>query len=330
MYPDFLSDEIKKLRGNRVLVAPLDWGLGHATRCVPIIKCLLENHKTVLLAGSGTSFAFLKKEFPRLEAICFPSLSVRYSSSDSQTIAMLRQLPSILYRIVKEHVLLKRLVKKYRIQTVISDNRFGLWHKRVECVYITHQIMVKMPPRFRFAERFVCSLHKFIISQYDVCWVPDIAGEENLSGDLSHKYPLPKNAVFVGWLSRFEFHELADESPYKNLILVSGPEPQRTIFEQQMLNKFQHLEEPSLLVRGIPSASESFDCGYVRVVSHLDTKTLQFLLQKTPFVYCRSGYSTLMDLAILHRRAMLFPTPGQTEQEYLAEYVGSKKDSFCR
>ena len=242
MYPDFLSDEIKKLRGNRVLVAPLDWGLGHATRCVPIIKCLLENHKTVLLAGSGASFAFLKKEFPCLEAICFPSLSVQYSSSDSQTIAMLRQQPSILYRIVKEHVLLKRFVKKYRIQTVISDNRFGLWHKRVECVYITHQIMVKMPPRFRFAECFVCSLHKFIISRYDVCWVPDIAGEENLSGDLSHKYPLPKNAVFVGWLSRFEFHELADESPYKNLILVSGPEPQRTIFEQQMLNKFQHLE----------------------------------------------------------------------------------------
>lgn len=330
MCAGLLSDEIKKLQGNRVLVAPLDWGLGHATRCVPVIKCLLENRKTVLIAGSGASFAFLKKEFPSLEFIYFPSLSVRYSSSDSQTAAILRQLPTILYQIVKEHILLKRFVKKYQIQTVISDNRFGLWHREVESVYITHQIMVKMPPCFQFAERFVCFLHKFIISRYDVCWVPDVVGENNLSGDLSHKYPLPQNTVFVGWLSRFEFHEIAGESPYKNLVLVSGPEPQRTIFEQQMLNKFRDVEEPSLLVRGMPSVSDSFDCGYVHVVSHLDTKMLQFLLQKTPFIYCRSGYSTLMDLAVLRRRAILFPTPGQTEQEYLAEYVGSKNAPFYR
>lgn len=319
-----LERAVSQVQGERVLIAPLNWGLGHATRCVPIIKCLLNNGKKVFIAGSGVSFSFLKKEFTNLEHIDFPSLSITYSTSSSQVWAIMKQIPYILFQIIKEHFLLKRIIKQYDIHAVISDNRFGLWNKSVMSIYITHQIMVRLPKNFRFFEGLICRLHKFFISHYDVCWIPDFAGENNLSGDLSHKYPVPKNAIFIGWLSRFNPSDFIDKSPYKNLAIVSGPEPQRTIFEQELLVKLIATGESSLLVQGKPNIDVSFDMGCVRIVSHIDTNTLQFLLQKTPMIYCRSGYSTLMDLSILQRKAVLIPTQGQTEQEYLAEYNKSR------
>ncbi len=313
-----LNEAVSRIRGERVLVAPLDWGLGHATRCVPIINALREAGKQVLLAGSGNSLAFLQKEFPALEVVPLPSMSVRYSSGRSQIGAMLRQLPYILWQIAKEHSALKRIVEQYDIHAVISDNRFGLWHRGVETIYITHQIMIKMPRRLRFFEPLAYRLHGWIIRHYDVCWIPDCVGENNLSGDLSHKYPLSSNAVFVGWLSRFVRRDYSKPSPYKHLALISGPEPQRTLFEQDLLQHLQATGEPSLLVQGRADVATNEQCGCVRVVSHLSTDELQFLLQQTPVIYCRSGYSTLMDLTVLGRKAILTPTPGQTEQEYLA------------
>lgn len=316
-----LEQVVSQIQGERVLVAPLDWGIGHATRCVPIIKCLLNNRRKVFIAGSGVSFSFLKKEFSNaVEYIDFPSLSIRYSASSSQVWAIAKHLPYILYQIIKEHILLKRVIKGYHIQTIISDNRFGLWNSSIMSIYITHQVMVKMPKNFVFAENFIYRLHNFFITHYDSCWIPDFAEENNLSGDLSHKYPLPKNAIFIGWLSRFKLCDFKEKSPYKNLAIVSGPEPQRTILEQELLNKLVSNGEPSLLVQGKPDVDVSFDLGCVHVVSHLDTNMLQFLLQTTPMIYCRSGYSTLMDLSVLQRKAVLIPTRGQTEQEYLAEY----------
>ncbi len=313
-----LNEAVGRIRGKRVLIAPLDWGLGHATRCVPIINALLKSDKQVLLASSGNSLTFLQKEFPALEVVPLPSMSVRYSSGRSQVGAMLCQLPYILWQIVKEHAALKRIVEQYDIHTVISDNRFGLWHRGVEAIYITHQIMIKMPRRLRFFEPLAYRLHGWFIRHYDECWVPDCAGEGNLSGDLSHKYSLPQNAIFVGWLSRFVRCDYSVPSPYKHLAVVSGPEPQRTLFEQDMLQCLQATGEPSLLVQGRADVLTDEQHGCVRVVSHLSTGELQFLLQQTPIIYCRSGYSTLMDLAVLGRKAELFPTPGQTEQEYLA------------
>ncbi len=320
MCTEKLEQVIAQIQGDRVLVAPLDWGLGHATRCVPIIKSLLNHQKKVFLAGSGNSFSFLKKEFPKLECVELPSMSVLYSKKGSLIGAMIKQLPYFIFQIFKEHFLLKRIVCRYDIQTVISDNRFGLWCQSVESIYITHQIMVKMPRGFRFLERAAYGLHKFFISRYNSCWIPDVEGEDNLSGDLSRKYTLPKNAIFIGWLSRFSYFNFIESSPYKVLALISGPEPQRSIFEKEMLIKMKNISERCLLIRGLPFSNSTSILENVHIVSHLDTKTLQFLLHKTPIIYCRSGYSTLMDLAVLKRRAVLLPTPGQTEQEYLASY----------
>ena len=199
-----LVDVVNKISENRVLVAPLNWGLGHATRCVPIINALLDARKEVIIASDGFSLEFLKKEFPNLQTVEFKGINIKYSKSNSQVWAMLWQMPEIIFAIIKEHSELKKIIQKFDIQIVISDNRFGLWNKKIKTIYITHQISVKISNRFEFLNKIAYLIHCQIIKKYSECWIPDFEGEENLSGDLSHKYPLPKNARFIGILSRFK------------------------------------------------------------------------------------------------------------------------------
>lgn len=317
----FLEQKIAIYKNRRILIAPLDWGIGHATRCVPIINALLSNHNEVIIASSGEGFAFLQKEFPKQDIFEWKSYDIRYSSSKTQILAMLLQAPKILWNIYKEHRMLKKIIEKKRIEVVISDNRFGIWSSSIECIYITHQIMIKMPPRLTIFEPLFYSLHKKIIEKFDQCWIPDIEGENNLSGDLSHKYPVPRNATFIGFLSRFKKTEYSKISQFLNLVLISGPEPQRTIFEKEMIKKFKGSSDPTIIISGKPTTQNSQKIGNITIKSHVESEELSFLLQTTPNIFCRSGYSTLMDLRILERNATLFPTPGQTEQEYLAKII---------
>ncbi len=321
----FLEQKIKRFQNKRILIAPLDWGIGHATRCVPIIKSLISKQNKVIIASSGEALAFLQREFPTQDFLEWHSYEIRYSSSKSQTWAILRQTPKILWRIYKEHYFLKKIIKEKSIEAIISDNRFGLWSRDIKSIYLTHQIMIKMPHRLSIFEHLFYSLHKFIIEKYDECWIPDFKGKNNLSGDLSHKYPTPKNASFIGPLSRFEKKEYTSTSPYQNLVLISGPEPQRSIFEKKMIEKFLQVKEATIIISGKPTSSYSLLSNNITIKSHLDSRELSFLIQTTPNIFCRSGYSTLMDLKVLDRKATLFPTPGQTEQEYLAERLKMKK-----
>jgi hypothetical protein len=194
---------VDNISEKRIMIAPLNWGLGHSTRCVPIIHELLKAKKEVIIAAEGFPLQFLKKEFPALKTIEFKGISIKYSPSNSQIWAIIRQLPKIIIAIFKEHSVLKKIVKQFDIQVVISDNRFGLWNKKIKTIYITHQISVKISNRFEFPNKIAYYLHCRIIKKYSECLIPDFEGEENLSGALSHKYPLPENAHFVGILSRF-------------------------------------------------------------------------------------------------------------------------------
>lgn len=199
-----LRERISRIEGQRVLVAPLSWGLGHATRCVPIIRALQAAGKQVVIASDGYPLEFLRQEFPSLEFVEFPWCRVEYSPRRSQVWAMLRQIPKFLIAIRREHRELPKIIEQYKIDAVISDNRFGLWTKAVKSIYITHQISVKVTQRDSMLNYIAYSLHRRIIERYAECWVPDFEGKESLSGDLSHRYPLPKNTYFVGILSRFQ------------------------------------------------------------------------------------------------------------------------------
>jgi len=314
----------------KTLIAPLNWGLGHATRCIPLIRKMLAEGDEIIIASDGHPMELLKQEFPDLLFIDFPSYNIRYNKGKSQLTAMLRSIPIIFIGIIREHHQLKKIIRTHQIERVISDNRFGLWNKHIHSTYITHQLMIKMPKYVKIFEPLVWLGHRFFINRFDACLIPDFEGKENLSGDLSHKYPLPRKASFIGPQSRFSSVALkTSDSAALNfdvVALVSGPEPQRAIFENQLINKYSNSSERVLIVQGLPAEKQHQLTREASVnlviMPHLDTTQLASCLINTQKIICRSGYSTIMDLHALNclHKAEFTPTPGQTEQEYLADY----------
>jgi uncharacterized protein (TIGR00661 family) len=238
------------------------------------------------------------------------------------------QIPKILSGIKREHALLKKMIKEKNIDAVISDNRFGLWSKEIPCVFITHQLMIKSP----FGEKFIHQLNKKYISRYSECWVPDVREGEGLSGDLSHKFPLPENVKFIGVLSRFKIPlnlPLEGGDTYKLLVILSGPEPQRTVFEKKIIEQASVIGKKILIVQGVTEKNEKRKLSNnIEMVSHLTSEELQKEILTSEIILSRPGYSTVMDLAMLGKKAIFVPTPGQTEQEYLADYLLKKKIAY--
>ena len=305
----------------RILISPLDWGLGHATRCIPLVRYLAGKHCEMIIGASGRPLYLLKKEFPGLEFLEMPGYDISYPASSSMTMKMAVQIPKIVSGIRREHGQLKKIIREKKIDAVISDNRFGLWSREVPCVFITHQVMVKSP----VGEKWIHALNKRYMKRFTECWIPDQPGENGLSGDLAHRFPLPGNAKYIGWLSRFagEKETTPDGSDKKwdLLVILSGPEPQRTIFEKMVMEQLP-LVGRVLIVRGITEKEERKQLATnVEAVSYLGSEELLNEMQHARWILSRPGYSTLMDLAVLGKKALFVPTPGQTEQEYLAQQM---------
>lgn len=316
----------------RILVAPLDWGLGHATRCIPIIKELKALGAEVWIGTSGKALALLRQEFPELPYFEMPSYQVDVPKDGRMTLHMFRLAPRISRAVRKEHQVLDRAIKQYGLDAVISDNRLGLWTKKVPTVLITHQLFIQTP-RFRWS---IERIHRHYISRFDQCWVPDVADvHENLSGALSHGKELPKGISFIGPLSRFHREpesRSGDESSNEEkrrtrvLGLISGPEPQRGMFADTLNEELKDLDLDATLVTGSPEKGEGKkESPRIREFHHLKRDELQEELRRADIIISRSGYSTIMDLAAMGRRAVLIPTPGQSEQEYLALYHHKKR-----
>lgn len=304
----------------RILVCPLDWGLGHATRCIPIIRLLLQEKQEVIIAGSGRSFLLLQQEFPDLEFVDLPGYDIRYSKN-AMALQMFFSIPKILNGIKKEHKSLQEIVHQKKIDIVISDNRFGLYSSVAKTVFITHQLLIKSP----LGEYVLHRINLRYIKKFNYCWIPDIGGEKSLSGDLTHLYPLPDNSSFIGLLSRFNNQPPSPSHiPLKNkydvAVIISGPEPQRSIFEDIIIKQAAGLSLNFLIIRGVTEQMPLLETKKnLDIISHLNSADMKVAIQSASVIVSRSGYSTLMDLAVLGKKAILVPTPGQTEQEYLAE-----------
>ncbi len=313
----------------RVLVAPLDWGLGHATRCIPIIFKLLQENCEVIVAAEGDVKILLQKEFPSLVFLNLKGYRMYYSRNKFWLpVKLLLQFPKLIYRIYAEKRWLKKVVRQYKIDAVIADNRMGLSHTKIPCMYITHQLKIKTGNRF--TESIAQKIHYRFINKFTACWVPDATGEKNLAGELSHTDVLPKVPLhYLGPLSRFE--KTPVENKYDLCIVLSGPEPQRTIFENLVLKDITGFNGRVFLLRGLPGKTvipESSNAA-LEIKNHLPATELNMLLQQSNMIICRSGYSSVMDLVKLQKKAILVPTPGQTEQEYLAGYLQDQKLFFC-
>lgn len=308
----------------RVVVAPLDWGLGHASRCVPIINGLLALGCEVVMAGSGPSLALLKEEFPKLETFLLPSYNPVYPKNESMVWTMARQLPHFVSVIRAEHRELKNLIVSNKIQGVISDNRFGCWSENIPCVFITHQSNIMMPQRFGWLSPLVRSATIRYMRKYSACWIPDFEGNK-LSGELSSlKYGDGINAKFIGPLSRFQ-KKSATKKIYDVVAVLSGPEPQRSLLEERIVKQLESSQLEYQIVRGLPGGD---GVKIKNSINFLGGKDLQSLLDQAKIIIARSGYSTVMDMSAIGARTIFIPTPGQTEQEYLAKRLKEKGIAF--
>jgi hypothetical protein len=222
----------------KILVAPLDWGLGHATRCIPIINQLISQNCEVVIAASGESYFLLKKEFPYAEIIRISGYKITYSRSGrSLLFKLMLQIPGIIFSILKESFWIKKNLKKYKIDAIISDNRPGIFNYKVPSVYITHQLLIKTGNHF--SEKIVQKIHYHFIKKYSYCWVPDCK-QDGLAGELSHQKNKPSNVLYIGALSRFEILQEI-QYKYEMLISISGPEPQRSVFVKKILFQLENL-----------------------------------------------------------------------------------------
>ncbi len=313
-----------------MLVAPLNWGLGHATRCMPLINDLLLNGNRVLIGSDGDSLNLLQKEYPQLKTFTLPSYAIDYPKNPFWFgWKMAWQSWGIRKTINKEKAALAEIVNHEPVDYILSDNRYGVYHPSAKNIFITHQLKLIMPAGWRFAENWVCAILKKYVEQFDECWVPDDEGENNLSGSLSHGIQLTIPISFIGPLSRFSKMEVQPE--YDALLLLSGPEPQRSILEklwmeQIMADKDFFTAKRLLLIRGLPQSAEQIDYlpHSVRVVNYANSDELNQYALASGKILCRAGYSTIMDLKVIEKTAVLVPTPGQTEQLYLAQHLASK------
>ncbi|WP_347172971.1 glycosyltransferase [Polaribacter uvawellassae] len=308
----------------KIIVAPLNWGLGHASRCVPIIHFLLENKFTPIIASDGKALTFLQKEFPNLESLQLPSYNISYTRN--LKLGLFFQLPKIVKAVQKEtNVIADFITKNNDVVGIISDNRFGVRNAKIPSVYITHQLTV-LSGVFTF---FTTKIHQKIIQRFDECWVPD-SKENSLSGKLSKSTNKKLNLKYIGALSRFEKVDL----PIKNsiLIVLSGIESQRKRLEENLLKTFENHLKKVVLVQGkIEENQTKKTIGNVTIYNYLLSKELETEINQSEIIICRSGYSSIMDLAVLEKKAFFIPTKNQTEQEYLAKHLGAiKYVPFCK
>jgi UDP-N-acetylglucosamine transferase subunit ALG13 len=317
-------------KNNQILLAPLDWGLGHVTRCIPIIKFLTEAGHTVVLAANGRHARVLRLEFPHLEIIDLRGYELIYGKKNHATKwKLLAQLPKILTAIKSEHQWLANQMKERHFDLVISDCRFGLHHPDAFCVFITHQLQVKSPFG-KWMDGFLRKWNYRFINKFNECWVPDFEGGNNLAGELSHPATMPKVPVkYIGGLSRFNEKCNDGQAQYDLLVVLSGPEPQRTVLENIMLKELAGYKGKAALVRGLPGGGNDIALNDVDVFDHLPAAQLCAVMAGSELIISRSGYTTVMDLVRLRKKSILIPTPGQSEQEYLGRYLMQRQLCVC-
>jgi hypothetical protein len=299
--------------GARILVAPLDWGLGHATRCIPIISRLIGLGAVPVIGADRGPMELLRREFPDLEHTVLPGPVIRYGSGRQQLWSMAWQFPAMVRGISRERAQLQSLRRKMRLHAVISDQRFGMRDPTLPSVVLTHQVFPFTPA----AQGSLRRINSRFLSTFTRCWVVDHKEGPGLAGDLSHGASMPPNARYIGTLSRMR-PDVAPPKEYHDVVaVISGPEPHRTLLEQRLLEQLQHIKGHHLLVRGLPGSADERLMGNVRAVAHMGGSELNAHLVHAGRIIARTGYTTLMDLEAIGRKALLIPTPGQPEQEYL-------------
>ncbi|NPA35245.1 MAG: glycosyltransferase [Chlorobi bacterium] len=308
-----------------VLVSPLNWGLGHATRMIPVINALKQNGHKVIIASYGKSGRLLEKEFPDCINIRLKGFTPGYSLTHTQTFSLFLQILPFIYYKHYEYRQTRKLVEKYNIDIIISDNRYGVRNRNTKSIIVTHQVSPVLNGFLKIFEKPASYFISRWINKFDKCWVPDIASRPGLTGKLSDNTFNLKNIVRTGILSRFRQCKYNQQNyHFKYIAIISGPEPWRQELEKNITSVFIKTKEPCIIVRGVPGQkNKSRKTGNITIYDHCESSMLNNLICDSENIICRSGYSSVMDLVTLRRNALLIPTPGQPEQEYLARHLNT-------
>ena len=301
----------------KILIAVLNWGLGHATRCIPIIQALQNAGYSCVIASDGGALAFLQEEFPSLAFEELPAYQITYSSFPNlMMLKMAWQMPKIYRAAKQEKKIIDKIIDKHHIKLLISDNRLGAYSDKIPSVYITHQLQILSG----ITTYFTSKAHAHFYHKFNQIWVPDLESEPNFSGKLGHLKSPNEKVKYIGLLSRMGGENLPVQ--YDILAILSGPEPQRSIFEKILLDKLSHLDKKILLVQGkVFPKVKRYKLGNIEVISHAGTKELEAFINQSDTIISRSGYTSVMDMAILQKKVLWVPTPGQTEQKYIARHL---------
>lgn len=312
----------------RILLAPLDWGLGHVTRCLPLIKHITFLGHKIIFAGNESQCTHAQSVFPELDCLPLEGYNVRYARTRHSLMPkIIAQVPRIKKSIRKEHLWLQETIRRHQIDGVISDNRYGLYSSQVPCVILTHQLQVRSGIG-HYADQLLRKVHYRFLEKFNACWVVDTQ-EDGLAGSLSHPGKLPKIPTrYIGLLSQCAGKPQGrqDNSQPYILILLSGAEPQRSILADLLWKKALKSDQHIVFVAGSEDAdTPSIVPGHISFHKKLSAEHLLIAIRGATMVICRSGYSSVMDLIALKKKAILIPTPGQTEQEYLATQLQQRR-----
>ncbi len=299
-----------------VLISVLDWGFGHVTRCIPIIQSLIQSNNIIVFAGNEKQISFIEKEFPTIKTEYLEGYNIELSSKQNTYFQIIGQVFKITRAIKSENAFVKNMISKYSIDLILSDNRYGFRHSAVKSIFISHQLNLYLPT---FSDSVNKMLSK-MINQFNEVWIAD---DEviNLAGQLSNPLYLEIPHKYLGLLSRFKMNKTSIKYDY--LIIVSGPNPENSLFLADIETLVCNSVLKFAIVSTVQSTSELNEVDYFY---NSTTMELNALLNSSGVVISKSGYTTLMELSVLNKKAILIPTKGQFEQEYLARYI--ENDSF--
>ena len=313
----------------KIIYAVCSWGLGHATRSLPVIRKLVKENNEVTIISNGRSLQLLKKELGSdLDYYDIPDYPMLLSENSRQFMAKsVVYWPSFIARMESGLQQLKKILEKRKCDRIISDARYDMYSRTIPSFFISHQIRIMNPLRISMFERGSEIFNLFFFKRFCGVIVPDFK-EDNLSGDLSHNLNrINENKLhYVGILSDFQKKSSKKDIDY--LISISGPEPQRTMLEEKLLPQLDDLKGKIVVTLGKTEKADKLNKKGIETYSFLSKEKRQDYLNRTNLVISRSGYSTILDLAVIGTKALMTPTPGQIEQEYLGQYHNSKKTFY--
>ncbi len=314
------------MKKRKIFFAILDMGLGHATRSLPIVKKCIELEWQVIIGCSGRSLIFLEKEIPQASFVEMADYGLRYSEKGVSVLRIMVKFPRLLCVILSEHKFIRQYIHENKVDIILSDHRYGCFSKEIPSFLLTHQLRFIAPKSIRYLEFLGVLFNNYFHCKYSAVIVPDTLQKNQglISGDMS-KITGEKAYYFAGILS-----SLSRQENLKNdidvFISISGPEPQRTVLERIIRAQINDIPGKKVVALGLPESNFiEHTHPDIIIYHHLARTEMELFMNKSQIIISRSGFSTIMELAELTKKALFIPTPGQTEQFYLAERLYKNK-----